>query len=94
MCRWQLLLERGLDVVGHLQLESSTSPPRVPMAPARVHWLLPLGLRGGASVVSALARPRCALLEQNPVLSNDEDNQHLSVRDARSHRHVAVTTKG
>ena len=83
MCRWQLLLERGLDVVGHLQLESSTSPPRVPMAPARVHWLLPLGLRGGASVVSALARPRCALLEQNPVTTKIT-NIYLSAMQGRT----------
>lgn len=47
MCRWQLLLERGLDVVGHLQLQSSTSPPRAPMAPVRAHWLLPLDYEAG-----------------------------------------------
>lgn len=55
-CRWQLLLERGLDMVGHLQLDFTAwcaSGRQGPLA-------LTPGLRCGASVVSALARPRCA----------------------------------
>lgn len=66
MCRWQLLLERGLDVVGHLQLDftaSCANGSRLgPMA-------LAPGLRGGASVVSALAASsEGLLLEQKAAM--------------------------
>jgi hypothetical protein len=44
MCRWQLLLERGLDVVGHLQLDFTASCAN---GTARVHWLLPLDYEAG-----------------------------------------------
>jgi hypothetical protein len=61
-------------VVGHLQLESSTSPPRAPMAPAWIHWLLPLDYEAGPLSFQRWRVFGVRLLEQNSVLSNDDDN--------------------
>lgn len=89
MCRWQLLLERGLDVVGHLQLNFTAS-----CANGTHQGLLALapGLRGGAFVVSALARPRSAVARAE--LNHDGDDMSVSAMPARAHRQGNVTSKG